>query len=37
MFAKHLTIIDWDMPIYYYNYLRPGSISWQDKNGGITT
>lgn len=37
MFAKHLTIIDWDMPIYYYNYLRPGSISWQDKNGGTTT
>lgn len=28
MFEKRLNIIDWDMPIYYYNYLRQGSISW---------
>ena len=37
MFGKNLTIIDWDMPMYYYNYLRPGSISWQEKNGGYKT
>lgn len=37
MFGKSLVMIDWDMPIYYYNYLRPGSISWQDKNGGTIT
>ena len=35
MFAKQLQIIDWDMPMYYYNYLRPGSISWQQKHGGF--
>jgi len=34
MFAKGLQIIDWDMPIYYYNYLRPGSITYYQKNGG---
>ena len=27
MFYKGLRIVDWDMPLYYYNYLRPGSIS----------
>lgn len=26
----------WDMPLYYYNYLRPGSISWRQKQGEIT-
>lgn len=35
MFAKGLAIIDWDMPMYYYNYLRPGSISWKLKTEGI--
>ena len=35
MFAKGLQIIDWDMPMYYYNFMRPGSISWKQKNGGI--
>lgn len=25
MFSKGLRIWDWDMPMYYYNYLRPGS------------
>ena len=34
MFAKQLQIIDWDMPMYYYNFMRPGSISWKQKNGG---
>lgn len=27
MFNKGLTIYNWDMPLYYYNYKRPGSIS----------
>ena len=34
MFGKGLAIIDWDMPMYYYNYLRPGSISWELNQGG---
>lgn len=25
----------WDMPMYYYNYMRPGSISWKQKEGLI--
>lgn len=29
---KHPRIYDWDMPMYYYNYLRPGSISEIDKH-----
>ena len=32
MFTKRLNIIDWDMPMYYYNYMRPGSISWEVEN-----
>ena len=27
MFSKGLSIWDWDMPLYYYNYFREGSIS----------
>lgn len=27
MMAKKPKMLDWDMPMYYYNYLRPGSIS----------
>lgn len=27
MMRKHPRMVDWDMPMYYYNYLRPGSIS----------
>lgn len=27
MMAKNPNIVDWDMPIYYYNYMRKGSIS----------
>lgn len=27
MFFKGLRVVNWDMPMYYYNYLRPGSIS----------
>ena len=29
MFNKGLKIVDWDMPMYYYNYMRPGSLSWK--------
>ena len=29
--AKHPRVSFWDMPMYYYNYLRPGSISWQEE------
>ena len=28
MMAKNPRLRDWDMPLYYYNYLRPGSQSW---------
>ena len=28
MMAKNPYILDWDMPMYYYNYMREGSISW---------
>ena len=27
MFSKGLTVVDWDMPLYYYNYWREDSIS----------
>ena len=27
MFSKGLRIVDWDMPLYYYNYWRDDSIS----------
>lgn len=27
MMAKDLKIVEWDMPLYYYNWLRPGSRS----------
>lgn len=29
--AKNPTIVEWNMPLYYYNYMRPGSMS--DKRG----
>lgn len=31
MFSKHLKVVDWDMPMYYYNYLREGSQSEIDR------
>ena len=31
MMAKHPRITDWDMPMYYYNYMREGSLSWLEK------
>ena len=30
--AKNPRVLEWDMPMYYYNYLRPGSISEMDKH-----
>ena len=35
MFVKDGHIGVWDMPMYYYNYLRPGSISWRKEQGEI--
>ena len=35
MFAKNAKIGVWDMPMYYYNYLRQGSISWRKEQGEI--
>lgn len=35
MFGKPGVKLAWDMPIYYYNYLRQGSISWRQKVGEI--
>lgn len=31
MFKKGLNIYDWDMPLYYYNYLRKGSQTADDQ------
>lgn len=33
VFAKRPRVLDWDMPMYYYNYLREGSISEQATKG----
>ena len=35
MMRKPLKCAYWDMPLYYYNYLRTGSISWRKKQGEI--
>ena len=29
MFRKGPTVYYWDMPMYYYNFLRPGSQTWK--------
>ena len=31
MFAKGLYMIDWVMPLYYYNFMREGSITERDS------
>lgn len=31
MFKKTLNIIDWDMPMYYYNFMRVGSQTERDR------
>lgn len=33
MEAKNPKIFICDAPIYYYNYMRPGSITWKESNG----
>ena len=33
MFNKHPRVEDWDMPMYYYNFLRRGSISDKRQRG----
>ena len=33
---KQPRIVDWDMPIYYYNYLRKGSISERRALGKVS-
>ena len=35
MFDKEPKVYRWDMPLYYYNYLRPGSISYRQATGEI--
>ena len=35
MMFKRPKCICWDMPFYYYNYLREGSISWRKEKGEI--
>ena len=30
MMSKKLNIVTWDMPMYYYNFLRKGSVSEKD-------
>lgn len=27
VFSRNLRVCDWNMPLYYYNYMRPGSIT----------
>ena len=33
MMDKNPRIVDWDEPLYYYNFMREGSISWQNIHG----
>lgn len=30
-----VTVTFWNMPMYYYNYMREGSLSWMEKNRPI--
>lgn len=32
MRAKNPKYYDWDIPMYYYNYMREGSISWMNSH-----
>lgn len=32
---KHPALRDWDMPIYHYEYMRPGSATWKMYKGEI--
>lgn len=33
MFHKNPVVVDWDMPMYYYDYMREGSITETDRAG----
>ena len=33
MMKKRPRLRDWDMPLYYYNYMRPGSTTWKLMKG----
>ena len=35
MFNKGLRIAEWDMPMYYYNYMRQGSITQERTDQGL--
>lgn len=35
MMQKHLRAVFWDMPLYYYNFLREGSMSKELKDQGV--
>jgi len=35
MYIRNPKVYYWDMPMYYYNYLREGSISWRKVQGEI--
>jgi len=34
MFRKSPIVYYWDMPMYYYNFMRPGSQTWDMKKRG---
>ena len=34
MFGKKPKVVNWDMPLYYYNYMRPGSLSDKQRQEG---
>ena len=36
MFSKGLNIVEWDMPMYYYNYMRKGSQTNPITQGELT-
>ena len=31
----HAKVDFWDMPLYYYNFMREGSVTWKKSNGII--
>lgn len=35
VFQKMPKLQDWDMPIYYYEYMRPGSTTWKIHKGEL--
>lgn len=37
MMWKRPAVCYWDMPMYYYNYMRQGSLSWKKQRGEAMT